>query len=48
MPPAWGRRSSASQIGGDQRTEFDHPAANRFSTGFDPALGQKFLNVADA
>ena len=48
MPAAGRPRSTATQVGCNQRPELDHPAANRLAADLDPALGQQFLYITDA
>jgi len=48
MPsPGW-RRPSSAQIGGDQRTELDHPHPYRLIADLNPALRQHLLQFTKA
>ena len=48
MPAARRWASATAEVLRDQRAELDHPASDRLAADFDSALGQQFLNIADA
>jgi hypothetical protein len=48
MPPARRSHPPTPDVGGDQRTELDHPAPDRLPADLDSTLSQQFLDVADA
>jgi len=43
MPSGRGRLPALWQVRRDERSELDHPAARRFATHGDPALGEQLL-----
>jgi hypothetical protein len=48
MPSTRWRRPTPAQVGRDQRTELQRPAADRLVADLDPALGQQLLDVPQA